>query len=120
MSDIDTAPAANTTGAPASPFAPLGEEDAAPAPTAAAGGASSGQSVLDVPVDVQVVLGHARMTVDRVMKLGRGAVVEIERRVGEAVEVCVNDHLVARGEVVIVDGDKLGVALTEVVGTPGA
>ncbi len=100
-----------------SPFAPL--EDAPqnePDPAAAEAPAPSPQAVIDVPVDVQVVLGHARMTVDKVMRLGRGAVVEIERRVGEAVEVCVNDHLVARGEVVIVDGDKLGVALTEVIG----
>lgn len=102
-----------------SPFAPLEDEPtAAPeAPPSPAPSASEPpKAVIDVPVDVQVVLGHARMTVDRVMKLGRGAVVEIERRVGEAVEVCVNDHLVARGEVVIVDGDKLGVALTEVIG----
>ncbi len=103
-----------------SPFAPLEDAPQSEPQAAAAAAPASPQAVIDVPVDVQVVLGHARMTVDKVMRLGRGAVVEIERRVGEAVEVCVNDHLVARGEVVIVDGDKLGVALTEVVGAqPG-
>ncbi len=88
------------------------------APQTAAGPAAAAQAVYDVPLDVQIVLGHSEMSVDKVMKLGRGAVVEIDRRVGDAVDVCVNNHLVARGEVVIVDGDKLGVALTEVVGGP--
>lgn len=114
MTDTPFQPLEDAPAPPPPPPPPADNASAAPAETAAA------QPVLDVPVDVQVVLGHSRMTVDKVMKLGRGAVVEIERRVGEAVEVCVNDHLVARGEVVIVDGDKLGVALTEVVGAPSA
>lgn len=97
--------------------ATIGEASLAQAPaTAPNSHAAAPRAVYDVPLDVQIVLGHAEMTVDSVMKLGRGAVVEIERRVGDAVDVCINNHLVARGEVVLVDGEKLGVALTEVVG----
>ena len=48
------------------------------------------------------------------MKLGRGAVVELDRKVGEAIDIYVNDRLVARGEVVLVE-DKLGVTMTEIV-----
>ena len=69
----------------------------------------------NVPVDVQVVLGKTRLPIGNILKLGRGAVVEVDRKVGEAVEVHVNNRVVARGEVVIVDDDRLGVTLTEIV-----
>jgi len=60
------------------------------------------------------VLGKTRMSVDDVLKLGRGAVIELERKVGEPVDVYLNDRLVARGEVVVVD-DKLGITMTEII-----
>ncbi|MEB3702245.1 Flagellar motor switch protein FliN [Candidatus Bealeia paramacronuclearis] len=72
------------------------------------------QAIYDVPVQVSAVLGKASMQVSQLLKLGRGAVVELDRRVGDAIDVYVNDRLVARGEVVIVD-DHLGVTMTEII-----
>lgn len=72
-------------------------------------------AVYDVPVQVSAVLGQASMQVSQLLKLGRGAVIELDRRVGEAIEIYVNDRLVARGEVIIVDEDRLGVTMTEIV-----
>ena len=71
-------------------------------------------AVYDVPVQVSAVLGKANMQVSQLLKLGRGAVVELDRKVGEAIDIYVNNRLVARGEVVVVD-DRLGVTMTEIV-----
>ncbi|MFV3126410.1 flagellar motor switch protein FliN [Niveispirillum sp. KHB5.9] len=73
------------------------------------------KAIFNVPVNVQVVLGCTTMPVSQLLKLGRGAVVELDRKVGEAVDVYVNDRLIARGEVVIVDKGHLGVTMTEIV-----
>lgn len=73
------------------------------------------KAIFNVPVNVQVVLGRTTMPVSQLLKLGRGAVVELNRKVGEAVDVYVNDRLIARGEVVIVDEGHLGVTMTEIV-----
>jgi flagellar motor switch protein FliN/FliY len=72
------------------------------------------QAVYDVPVQVSAVLGKANMPVNQLLKLGRGAVVELDRRVGESIDIFVNNRLVARGEVVIVE-DRLGVTMTEII-----
>jgi flagellar motor switch protein FliN/FliY len=79
-------------------------------------------AILRIPVTVQVVLGSARMPVSHLMKLGRGAVVALDQRVGEPVNVVVNGRIVARGEVVVVDEDnsRFGVSLTEIVGSSDA
>jgi flagellar motor switch protein FliN/FliY len=71
-------------------------------------------AIYDIPVQVSAVLGHSTMQVSQLLKLGRGAVVELDRKVGEAVDIYVNNRLVARGEVVVVE-DKLGVTMTEIV-----
>lgn len=71
-------------------------------------------AIYDVPVQVSAVLGKANMQVSQLLKLGRGAVVELDRKVGEAIDIYVNNRLVARGEVVVVD-DRLGVTMTEIV-----
>lgn len=71
-------------------------------------------AVYDVPVKVSAVLGHANMQVNQLLKLGRGAVVELDRKVGEAIDVYVNNRLVARGEVVVVD-EHLGITMTEII-----
>ncbi|WP_026379062.1 flagellar motor switch protein FliN [Afifella pfennigii] len=78
-------------------------------------------SVLRIPVQMQVVLGSATMPVANLMKLGRGAIVPLDHRVGEPVEVVVNGRVIARGEVVVVEDDnsRFGVSLTELVGPPG-
>jgi flagellar motor switch protein FliN/FliY len=72
------------------------------------------EAVYDIPVQVSAVLGKATMQVAQLLKLGRGAVVELDRKVGEAIDIYVNNRLVARGEVVVVD-DRLGVTMTEIV-----
>src|ERR1041384_5486028 len=74
------------------------------------------EAVFDVPVKVSAVLGRARMEVGELLKLGPGAVLELDRKVGEAIDIYVNNRLVARGEVVLVE-DKLGVTMTEVIKT---
>ena len=76
--------------------------------------------ILHIPVTVQVVLGRAKMPISRLMSLGPGAVVPLDRKAGEPVEVVVNGRLVARGEVVLLDdGVRFGISLTEIV-EPGA
>lgn len=72
------------------------------------------QAIYDIPVQISAVLGKSTMQVSQLLKLGRGAVVELDRRVGEAVDIYVNDRLVARGEVVIME-DRLGVTMTEII-----
>ena len=77
-------------------------------------GAADLEAVFDVPVKVSAVLGRARMEVSELLKLGPGAVLELDRKVGEAIDIYVNNRLVARGEVVLVE-DKLGVTMTEII-----
>tara|TARA_B100001778_G_C18601254_1_gene637359 strand:+ start:597 stop:1016 length:420 start_codon:yes stop_codon:yes gene_type:complete len=72
------------------------------------------EAIYDVPVQISAVLGRSQMQVSQLLKLGRGAVVELDRKVGEAIDIYVNNRLVARGEVVVVE-DKLGVTMTEIV-----
>jgi flagellar motor switch protein FliN/FliY len=84
-------------------------------------GASSGEksaadleAVFDVPVRISVVLGRARVPVSQLLRMDVGTVVELDRQVGEAVEIYVNDRLVARGEIVLVE-NRLGVTMTEII-----
>ncbi|WP_428646264.1 flagellar motor switch protein FliN [Roseibium sp.] len=74
------------------------------------------EAVFDVPVRISAVLGHSKMHVSDLLKLGSGTVLELDRKVGEAIDIYVNDRLVARGEVVLVE-DKLGVTMTEIIKT---
>ncbi len=71
-------------------------------------------AVYDIPVQLSAVLGKATMQVAQLLKLGRGAVVELDRKVGEAIDIYVNNRLVARGEVVVVE-ERLGVTMTEII-----
>ncbi|HEY1935937.1 MAG TPA: flagellar motor switch protein FliN [Acetobacteraceae bacterium] len=73
------------------------------------------EAVYDIPVTVSAVLGKTTMQVSQLLKLGRGAVVELDRKLGEAIDIYVNNRLVARGEVVMVDDSRLGVTMTEIV-----
>jgi flagellar motor switch protein FliN/FliY len=79
-------------------------------------GASDLEALFDVPVQVSAVLGRTRMPVGDLLKLGPGAVLELDRKVGEAIDIYVNNRLIARGEVVLVE-DKLGVTMTEIIKT---
>ncbi|MDN3566347.1 flagellar motor switch protein FliN [Paeniroseomonas aquatica] len=95
-------------------FETLGPTEAtAPRPAAPSG--RDLEAVYDIPVQVSAVLGRATMQVSQLLKLGRGAVVELDRKLGEAVDIYVNNRLVARGEVVMVEDNRLGVTMTEIV-----
>jgi len=104
MTDIDT-----DTDVPTSPTGPT--------PPGPRENAPNYETILKIPVTVQVVLGSTSMPVASLMKLGRGAVISLDQRVGEPVSVVVNGRVVARGEVVVVDEDssRFGVSLTEIV-----
>jgi flagellar motor switch protein FliN len=93
------------------PFAPTpsGENEAVKIATA-----RDLDAVYEIPVRISAVLGQAQMQVNQLLKLGRGAVVELDRKVGEPIDIYVNNRLVARGEVVIVE-DRLGVTMTEII-----
>ncbi|GGH05801.1 MAG TPA: flagellar motor switch protein FliN [Oceanicaulis sp.] len=70
--------------------------------------------VYDVPVNISAVLGKTHIDVNSLLKLTSGSVLELDRKVGEAIDIYVNNRLVARGEVVVVD-DRLGVTMTEII-----
>jgi len=72
------------------------------------------EAVFNIPIRVRAVLGTTKMKVGELTKLGRGAVIELNRKVGEPVDVYLNNRLVARAEVVVVD-DKLGINMTEII-----
>ncbi len=110
-----------------SPFPDAGASPAFPSQGASTGAPSAEDgrnldSILRIPVLVQVVLGSATMPVANLMKLGRGAIVSLDHRVGEPVDVMVNGRVIARGEIVIVEEEnsRFGVSLTEVVGPADA
>ena len=98
------------------------EQPAADASSAAAGPKAPNLStILSIPVMVQVVLGSASMPVAGLMKLQRGAVISLDQRVGDPVDVVVNGKVVARGEIVVVDeaSQRFGVSLLEIVASAG-
>jgi len=72
-------------------------------------------AIYDVPVQVSAVLGKANLHVNQLLKLGRGAIIELDRKVGEAIDIYVNNRLVARGEIVVMDDDQIGVTMTEII-----
>ena len=74
------------------------------------------ETVYDIPVQITVVLGRTSMQVNQLLKLGRGAVIELDQKVGEPIDIFVNNRLVARGEVVVVE-DRIGVTMTEIIKT---
>lgn len=116
--DLQDLHAGRDAHAGAEPTAPPPEEPCAPlsAKPPAARGSDDLGAVYDIPVQLSAVLGKATMPVSQLLRLGRGAVVELDRKVGESIDILVNNRLVARGEVVILD-DRLGVTMTEIIKT---
>jgi len=111
MSDTDTQvplPDLNSADAPAIDDIGYNEDEQASRV------AADLEAVFDVPVQVSAVLGRSKMDVGELLRLGPGTVLELDRRVGEAIDIYVNNRLVARGEVVLVE-DKLGVTMTEII-----
>ncbi len=82
------------------------------------GSPESLDAIYDVPVQVSAVLGKTSMPINQLIKLGRGAILELDRKVGESIDVVVNNRLVARGEVVIVD-ERIGITMTEIIKSDG-
>lgn len=72
------------------------------------------EAIYNVPVQISVVLGKASMPISQLIKLGRGAVLELDRKVGESVDIVVNNRLIARGEVVVMD-ERVGITMTEII-----
>ncbi|WP_249138844.1 flagellar motor switch protein FliN [Actibacterium sp. MT2.3-13A] len=72
-------------------------------------------AMLNVGLNVQIVLGHSRMPIANLLKLSRGSVIELDKKIGEPVDVVINDRLVARGDLVKLEGERIGVSLTEIV-----
>lgn len=81
------------------------------------GSPSEMEAVLNVKLEVSAVLGTADMPISQILKLGRGAVVELDRSVGEDIEIHANNQLVAKGEVIVVE-DRLGVTISDVIKSP--
>ena len=81
------------------------------------GTVSEMEAVLDVKLEVTAVLGTAEMPISQILKLGRGAVVELDRTVGEDIELHANNQLIAKGEVVVTE-DRLGVSISDVIKNP--
>lgn len=71
-------------------------------------------SVMDIPVTLSVVLGEKTIPLGKLYALGRGSIIELDRKVGEPVEIFVNDRLVARGEVQLTEEGRLAISITEV------
>ena len=110
MSDQDTLPLPDLNAPSAMDMGDIGYNDDEQVTRIA----SDLEAVFDVPVQVSAVLGRSKMDVGELLKLGPGTVLELDRRVGEAIDIYVNNRLVARGEVVLVE-DKLGVTMTEII-----
>ena len=72
-------------------------------------------AMLNVGLQVQIILGRSRMPISQLLKLSRGSIIELDKKIGEPVEVMINDRLVAKGDLVKIAGDRLGVSLTEIV-----
>lgn len=92
--------------------------EAAEKPRGNDAGKDSGKSldaIFGVKLEVRVVLGRNRMPISELLNLTKGSVIELDRRVGEPVDLMINDRMVARGDLVRVQGDMLGVALREIV-----
>jgi len=94
----------------------MADTQAAPAgfTEAAAAENLSLETVYDIPVQITVVLGRTSMQVNQLLKLGRGAVIELDKKVGEPIDIFVNNRLVARGEVVVVE-ERIGITMTEII-----
>ncbi|MBF0877010.1 flagellar motor switch protein FliN [Gluconobacter cerevisiae] len=73
------------------------------------------EAIYTVPVTVSAVLGKSIMPINQLLRLGRGAVVELDRKIGDPIDILVNNRLIARGEVVMVDATRLGVTMTEII-----
>ena len=111
----DFATSAAEQAAPAAPSAEAGAQDAK-----ANAASEQMEAMYEIPVKITAIIGTATMPVNQLLKLGRGAVVELDRKLGEAVDIYANNRLIARGEVVVVDDNHIGVTMTEILSSSPA
>lgn len=119
----DTEPQTSTEDKAAKPAETTGAEAALDdkptlqdmAEAAAEGSGRNIDALLNVRLDVRVVLGRSRMPISELLELSKGSVIELDRKVGDPVDIMINDRMVARGDLVKVNGDHIGVALREIV-----
>jgi len=110
--DTDTPESAADDAAGEAPEHSAAEEDGGDQPPEEAAGPDEGDAVYEIPVEISAVLGSAQIPVAQLLKMGRGAVLELDRRVGDPIDILVNKQMVAKGDVVVVE-DRLGVTLLE-------
>ena len=93
------------------------ESRSEPEPDATGAGRASDSVIMNIPVEVQIVLGSAQMPVSELMALEKGSTVALNRRIGEPVDIVVNGRHIARGEITVLESDpsRFGVRLTEVI-----
>jgi flagellar motor switch protein FliN/FliY len=91
--------------------------DASARAAASPGAAASGSIIMNIPIEVQIVLGSAEMPVSDLMALQKGSTVALDRRIGEPVDVVVNGRRIARGEITVLESDpsRFGIRLTEII-----
>ena len=92
----------------------MADEEKSAMAEAVLGAGGGREAAYDIQVELYAVLGHANVQVKQLLKLGRGAVVELDRKINEPIDLFVNKMLVGRGEVVVVD-DRLGVTVTDML-----
>ena len=95
----------------------LHDETAAPLAGTTPAGVRNNGVIMNIPVDVQIVLGSAEMPVAELMALRKGSTVALNRRIGEPVDVVVNGRKIARGEITVLESDpsRFGIRLTEII-----
>ena len=100
----------------------LQQEEKRPQDEAAGAGVPNSSIIMDIPVDVQIVLGSTEMSVSELMTLQKGSTVALDRRIGEPIDVVVNGRRIARGEITVLEGDssRFAIRLTEIITAKGA
>ncbi|MCL6229438.1 flagellar motor switch protein FliN [Bartonella sp. G70] len=95
----------------------MGSSSASKAPQNAGDTSSNTELIMSIPVEVQVVLGSTTMPVSTLMDLGRGAVITLDKQIGDPIDIVVNGRIIARGEVIVLEDDpsRFGVSLTEII-----
>ncbi|WP_407966223.1 flagellar motor switch protein FliN [Bartonella sp. C271] len=110
-------PGAPAFGAGAAGKTTIGSSGASKAPQNAGDTSSNTELIMSIPVEVQVVLGSTTMPVSTLMDLGRGAVITLDKQIGDPIDIVVNGRVIARGEVIVLEDDpsRFGVSLTEII-----
>ncbi|MCY6382406.1 flagellar motor switch protein FliN [Hoeflea prorocentri] len=100
-------------------FAAQSASDAPAGATGATGTVANADIIMDIPVEVQIVLGKTRMKVSNLMSLDEGATISLDRKIGETVDIMVNGRMIGHGEITVLEEDetRFGVRLTEILGT---